>query len=281
MEHIELIYLLSLVLQTCCVTGKDPDPLTGHVQGSVELLYNIPVPVDLAIWDFSCSGKKGKVAEFIQQKFSITREEFRSRLECSNNGTTLIIRNLTKEDSGIYTVQIYDTEHDKYEMSYNLSVFELVPKPQIKEEEKRNETGQCNYTLHCSVPSDSSALSYSWMYRYNNSEYHHYANGSTIHISSHNKPLECICLVRNPAHKNNDTFVLPACSEILMEEKKRRRDSLIIMICVCGPFAGLAVAQVFLFVRKRRQRKKTVPSRNGFSSNPLLHSETTYIDVKR
>ncbi|XP_041429466.1 uncharacterized protein LOC108699378 isoform X3 [Xenopus laevis] len=235
MEHIELIYLLSLVLQTCCVTGKDPDPLTGHVQGSVELLYNIPVPVDLAIWDFSCSGKK-----------------------------------------------------------------ELVPKPQIKEEEKRNETGQCNYTLHCSVPSDSSALSYSWMYRYNNSEYHHYANGSTIHISSHNKPLECICLVRNPAHKNNDTFVLPACSEILMEEKKRRRDSLIIMICVCGPFAGLAVAQVFLFVRKRRQRKKkkdmtyskiqfntqkstnqTVPSRNGFSSNPLLHSETTYIDVKR
>ncbi|KAE8588230.1 hypothetical protein XENTR_v10022421 [Xenopus tropicalis] len=123
MKPIELVFFLSLVLQICSVTGNGPVPVIDHVEGSVVLPYSLSVPVREAYWDFPCNGHRVKVAEFRDQKFSITREEFRSRMDCSDNGTSLMIRNLRMNDSGIYTALIYDTEQRRHEISYNLTVF--------------------------------------------------------------------------------------------------------------------------------------------------------------
>uniref|UniRef100_A0A803JSP2 SLAM family member 9 n=1 Tax=Xenopus tropicalis TaxID=8364 RepID=A0A803JSP2_XENTR len=289
MKPIELVFFLSLVLQICSVTGNGPVPVIDHVEGSVVLPYSLSVPVREAYWDFPCNGHRVKVAEFRDQKFSITREEFRSRMDCSDNGTSLMIRNLRMNDSGIYTALIYDTEQRRHEISYNLTVFKLVPKPDIK---KRNEDGQCNYTLHCSIQSDSSALSYSWMYRYNNFEYQHYANGSTIQISAQKNTWEFLCLVENPVHKNNETFTVPTCHGIqtVNAENKRLR---VLLIGATVPVLLAVVIAVFLITRIQIKMadiiykeiqvfpKKSTNQENGTDSKGLLYQETTYVDVKR
>ncbi|XP_017952176.2 SLAM family member 9 [Xenopus tropicalis] len=294
MEHIEVMLIL-LLLYICYVTGNGPVPVIGRVEGSVLLPYCQPVSVVEVTWDFPCNGHRVKVAEFRNQKFSITGEEFRSRMDCCDNGTSVMIRNLTVNDSGIYTALIYDTEHRRHEISYNLTVFELVPKPEIKWEKKWNEDGQCYYTLNCSVQSDSPALSYSWMYRYNNSEYQHYANGSTIQISAHKNTREFLCLVQNPVNEENTAFVVSTCPE-----KGNKRIEEVLILSVITSVCFLAAVFGFLILRKSRLVKKNhdiiytgiggfplkstnqnVCNQNGTNRKPLLYPETTYVDVKR
>eukprot|EP00079_Xenopus_tropicalis_P038405 XP_017952176.1 PREDICTED: SLAM family member 7-like [Xenopus tropicalis] len=294
MEHIEVMLIL-LLLYICYVTGNGPVPVTGRVHGSALLPCSQSLSVREAFWEFPCNGHRVKVAEFRNQKFSITGEEFRSRMECSDNGTSLTIRNLTMNDSGIYTALIYDTERRRHETSYNLTVFELVPKPEIKWEKKWNEDGRCYYTLNCSVQSNSSALSYSWKYRYNNSEYQHYANGSTIQISAQNNTREVLCLVQNHVNEENTTFVVSTCPE-----KGNKRIKEVLILSVITSVCFLAAVFGFLVLRKSRLVKKNhdiiytgiggfplkstnqnVCNQNGTNRKPLLNLETTYVDVKR
>ncbi|OCT56330.1 hypothetical protein XELAEV_18000256mg [Xenopus laevis] len=249
MKDIERIFFLSLLLYIRVVTGNGPSPVIGCEYGSVLLPCSLSFPVIEAIWDFSFNGRSVKVADFRNQKFSIIRKEFHSRMEWSHNGITLTITNLTMEDTGIYTALIYDTEYTKHEISHNLTVFNLVPKPEIKREECKGD-GQCDYTLHCSVPSDSPALSYSWKYRDKNSEYHHYAHGSTIQISSPNETMTFLCLVQNPAQENNSTVVIE-------RKVNAENERLQVAMMIAPGFAALVLAAVvFLCVRMRRENKK-------------------------
>ncbi|KAG9465059.1 hypothetical protein GDO78_019005, partial [Eleutherodactylus coqui] len=53
----------------------------------------------------------------------IIPEKFRNRLETPDNGRSLRITNLRKEDGGIYSATIYSADKKTYNISYNLTVY--------------------------------------------------------------------------------------------------------------------------------------------------------------
>ncbi|KAE8588241.1 hypothetical protein XENTR_v10022424 [Xenopus tropicalis] len=194
--------------------GDVPLPVTGRVGETVSLTprLNLSHPIDKVTWMFHVNGEKIILAEFRDQKFIRVNENyFPNRLEESNSGTALLIRELRMEDSGIFTA-LFLVNGEMRDISYNLTVLEPlpIPTPVIKKTLDGNSTDL--FHLHCSVPSNSPTLSYSWTYRDTGTD-RLYANGSTITVSLKDKALgaEFTCWVQNPAHRNNVSVVLKSC----------------------------------------------------------------------
>ncbi|XP_031747675.1 uncharacterized protein LOC116406850 [Xenopus tropicalis] len=117
------------------------------------------------------------------------------------------------EDSGIFTALII-FNGELRDISYNVTVWEPlpIPTPVIEKTLDGNSSDLCH--LHCSVPSNSPTLSYSWTYRDTGTD-RLYANGSTITVSLKDKALgaEFTCWVQNPAHRNSTSVPLYPCGE--------------------------------------------------------------------
>eukprot|EP00079_Xenopus_tropicalis_P038221 XP_017951992.1 PREDICTED: CD48 antigen-like [Xenopus tropicalis] len=196
--------------------GDVPLPVTGRVGETVTLPcpLNLTDPIDRITWMFHVNGEIIFLAEFRDQKF--IRENgnyFPNRLEGSNSGTALLIRELRMEDSGIFTAQFLVNGEIRV-INYNLTVLEPlpIPTPVIEKTLDGNSSDLCH--LHCSVPSNSPTLSYSWTYRDTGTD-RLYANGSTITVSLKDKALgaEFTCWVQNPAHRNSTSTPLYPCGE--------------------------------------------------------------------
>eukprot|EP00079_Xenopus_tropicalis_P038212 XP_017951983.1 PREDICTED: CD48 antigen-like [Xenopus tropicalis] len=170
--------------------GDVPLPVSGRVGETVTLTprLNLTDPIDRVTWIFHVNGKRIFLAEFRDQKFIRENETyFPNRLEGSNSGTALLIRELRMEDSGIFTAQI-PVNGEMIDINYNLTVWEPlpIPTPVIEKTLDGNSPDLCH--LHCSVPSNSPTLSYSWTYRDTGTD-RLYANGSTITVSLKDKAL--------------------------------------------------------------------------------------------
>ncbi|XP_041429909.1 CD48 antigen [Xenopus laevis] len=202
-------------LLVCVTAGGDiPLQVTGRVGETVTLTphLNLTHPIDTVTWIFHVNGKRILLAEFREQKFiRVNNNYFMNRLEGSNSGTSLQIRELRMEDSGVFTAQIH-VDGEMREISYNLTVYEPLPTPVIEKTLDENSTDLCH--LHCSVPSNSTSVSYSWIYRDKDTDIL-YANGSTISVSLKDKTLgaQFLCLVQNPAHTNNVSVPLYPCGD--------------------------------------------------------------------
>ncbi|KAE8588254.1 hypothetical protein XENTR_v10022427 [Xenopus tropicalis] len=188
-------------------------PVTGLVGGNVTLptYLTLPAAIERISLMFHDKGKKIHLAELRNHKFSrLNKDYFYNRLEKSNDGTALQIRELRMEDSGIFTAHIH-VNGQKRDISYILAVFEPIPTPVIEVTSDENFPDLCH--LHCSVPSNSPTLSYSWTYRDTGTD-RLYANGSTITVSLKDKALgaEFTCWVQNPAHRNSVSVVLKSYS---------------------------------------------------------------------
>ncbi|OCT69170.1 hypothetical protein XELAEV_18040479mg [Xenopus laevis] len=174
----------------------------------------------------------------------MNKNNFLNRLEGSNNGTSLQIRELRMEDSGVFTAQI-SVNGEMRDISYNLTVLEPIPTPEIEKTLDVNSTDLCH--LHCSVPSNSTSVSYSWIYRDKDTDIL-YANGSTISVSLKGKTLgtQFICLVQNPAHINNVSVLLYSCDETQTKtQTKETGRNHLPLIAICLPFVILAILAFF------------------------------------
>ncbi|XP_017951984.2 CD48 antigen [Xenopus tropicalis] len=210
----DLLFVFHVFLIPCGGGGDVPLPVTGRVGETVTL----PCPLNLAdpivgvSWMFCKNGKKILLGVSRNQKF--IRENgnyFPNRLEGSNSGTALLIRELRMEDSGIFTARFL-VNGEEAEITYNVTVLESIPTPVIEKTLDGNSPDLCR--LHCSVPSNSTTLSYSWTYRDTGTD-RLYANGSTITVSLKDKALgaEFTCWVQNPAHRNSTSTPLYPCGE--------------------------------------------------------------------
>ncbi|XP_041429908.1 CD48 antigen-like [Xenopus laevis] len=166
------------------------------------------------------NGKQIVLAKFRDQKFiRVNKNYFLNRLEGSNSGTSLQIRELRMEDSGVFTALI-NVNGEMKDISYNLTVYEPlpIPTPVIEKTLDVNSTDLCH--LHCSVPSNSTSVSYSWIYRDKDTDIL-YANGSTISVSlkDYTSEAEFFCLVQNSAHTNNVSVLLNPYAEIQTKRK--------------------------------------------------------------
>lgn len=189
--------------------NEEPVLVFGLVNHSVELSahLHLPFPVQETVWKFTSGSKTVKVAEASNNSLVAYSVQFKNRIRALRNGTTIIIQNLSLRDAGKYCAEIILTSKEVWRSSFILSVYEPVPPPVIRTEQKENTTDQCNVTLHCSVPSFTSGFSYTWKYRHRDSEYQQYNNNnrSTIQISlpPDHQDTEFLCIVQNPADQKN------------------------------------------------------------------------------
>ncbi|KAM4606923.1 CD48 antigen-like [Discoglossus pictus] len=221
----QLVYLL---LQATLPLGTSSVPLqvNGLINQSVYLsnYFDLTLPVEEVVWHFTRDGQKVKVAEFKDLHLTIKYRLFTNRLEATNNGTTLRILGLRMEDSGIFTADITLTNQTIKELSFNLTVYEPVPKPNISKELQENTSDWCNFTLHCSVPIPTLCCSISWMRRLQDQTYQYYRNGSTVLVALQPDAwtTEFLCLVRNPADQKNASIQSPEICPFAKRRKEKR-----------------------------------------------------------
>uniref|UniRef100_A0A803JBP9 SLAM family member 6 n=1 Tax=Xenopus tropicalis TaxID=8364 RepID=A0A803JBP9_XENTR len=224
--------------------GDVPLPVTGRVGETVTLRppLNLTDPIDRVTWMFHVNGEKIFLAEFRDQKFIRENENyFPNRLEGSNSGTALLIRELRMEDSGIFTA-LFLVNGKMRDTSYNLTVLEPLPIPiPVIKRVPGNTSDLCH--LNCSVPSNSTNLSYSWICRDKGID-RLYANGSTITVSLKDEMLnaEFLCLVQNPAHRNNASVPFKSC-DISGPGRGHLLPLIIAMSLLCVILVSIAVSK--------------------------------------
>ncbi|CAN2391525.1 hypothetical protein PRIEUP_LOCUS1565, partial [Pristimantis euphronides] len=155
-------------------------------------------------WRFKKNGKLILILDSSKEPYFIYPTKFKDRLQISSDLLTLTIRDMTLEDSGIYNVEVVDVNGNADSYSSNVTVYEPIPLPIIMTDEK-NIADQCNFTLICSVPSNTLDVSYTWKCRQGKSEYQPYKTGSIIQISLplDHQDMEILCIATKPLQERN------------------------------------------------------------------------------
>ncbi|XP_034958506.2 SLAM family member 8 [Zootoca vivipara] len=138
----------------------------GIQGGSVLFPTNVSqgITVEKMGWDFCPeSGALGFwLGEFSHGKLEhpSPTDRFGQRLDMVDE-TTLRIKDLKLNDSGIYNARIWFTKSQFQEQSFSLMVYEPVPTPQILFQEVSQTLEGCSVTLQCQAPR-SEEFSISW-----------------------------------------------------------------------------------------------------------------------
>ncbi|XP_045640355.1 SLAM family member 9-like [Ursus americanus] len=89
------------------------------------------------------------------------QDKFKTRVHMSNI-TTLLVDNLTLEDSGLYRARESYTRGRQYDQDFHLTVYEPVPLPQIRAMVPSLTPGSCNVTVECDTTRTRENLTVSW-----------------------------------------------------------------------------------------------------------------------
>ncbi|XP_063803258.1 SLAM family member 5-like [Pseudophryne corroboree] len=214
--------LIFMTLSACLLaSARDDDAVqvSGLINQSVQLsnYRDLRLPIEEIMWRFSTNGRTVKVAEIKNNIWTTYYPQFSNRLQRLNNGETLVITHLSTMDSGDYAAEITLTNKQLYIAAFILNVYEPVPHPAIRIGWEMRSSDWCNMSLHCSDPTNTSALSYTWKYRHRDSDYHLYNNGGFIQVSLQPESwdLELLCVVHNPVDQKNISLHVcasPGCS---------------------------------------------------------------------
>ncbi|KAG8544339.1 hypothetical protein GDO81_022653 [Engystomops pustulosus] len=223
------IFLSFLLLAVLTLGGEAivQDSKSALLHGDVTISYVPTEKMDIAssTWKFDRNGEQITILTINGNSEYVYDSEFKGRLQKSEDSFTLTIRDLTMEDAGIYRIDFVQKNGKTISYSCNVTVYEPVPKPNIEKNDVRKTNDQCNFTLHCSVPSNISNLVYEWKYRDGNSaEYQPYHNGSTILSLSlllDHQDMEILCVVRNPVNATSSFIQVQEICKFSGEKFKR------------------------------------------------------------
>ncbi|CAJ0938890.1 unnamed protein product [Ranitomeya imitator] len=132
-------------------------------------------------------------------------------VDASEIGAGAVLSQRSSDGSVMKPCAFFSRKFSPAERNYDV---EPAPRPTIATHVKEGTREQCNITLHCSVPSHTSDLSYTWKYKPQNSTYQLYGDGSTIQISlsPDHQDMELVCIVQNPADQKNVSTRVTSCS---------------------------------------------------------------------
>ncbi|XP_056386227.1 SLAM family member 5-like isoform X2 [Hyla sarda] len=177
------------------------------------------------------------------------------------NGTRLVINNLNETDNGVYRAEATLGDGTVEEEYFTVTAYDPVPQPQIIPHLKRI-GDQYNVTLQCSVPLNTSDVSYTWKYGLQGSE-----NWSTVNDTSSiqmmrtpDQNMEFVCTVHNPADRKEVSFYCEQCSE--GKEKRSRFPMIVYILVVCTVFAVITITALGVMFAIQKCRK-TSSSKNG------------------
>ncbi|XP_073495271.1 uncharacterized protein [Phyllobates terribilis] len=216
MKAVQILVLAALLPDI--VLAPPHKVIPGIPHSTIHLQASLDRPPTDVIWKHKTTEDLKRIAK-IQNGSMI--ERLNSRYTLGDNGRDLYIHNVTECDNGEYIADYTLANGTEVKETFYLLVHEPVPPARIIPEERRS-GDQCNITLHCSVPSNSSDLSYSCNYTYQDQSTD--VAGSTIQktVPLDHKDIEFVCTVRNPA----DSVHVEQCSEpvpparIIPEERR-------------------------------------------------------------
>ncbi|XP_032411800.1 SLAM family member 9-like [Xiphophorus hellerii] len=118
--------------------------------------------------------------------------DFKGRCDLDLESGSLIINNLTLDDSGSYTFDINNKVLDKKE----LRVMKPVPKPTISVN-CNNEKTVCNLTCDANISSEFGPVTYKW-----ETGDKELSNDKELSLTTDNKEISFSCMLGNPISSN-------------------------------------------------------------------------------
>ncbi|XP_065605093.1 T-lymphocyte surface antigen Ly-9-like isoform X2 [Cyrtonyx montezumae] len=261
-------WLLALLLVTAGTTAVQIEPVSGVLGGSVLLPLNLSTSsvVKRISWKFTANGSiKKEVVEFNLQ-LSPQPKYSRERLKLFNK-TVLQITALELSDSGVYEAQVTYQSTEVYERSFNLSVYEPVPEPQIQHELLSFSTQDCSITLRCSVPARSSVQT-TWQHSSTSSTiWRQSEDGHTLYLTVPASTLNATytCVAWNPVQEKSKSVYLAA---LCTHEVHRWRWPIYLAVLT----AVLGALSITLYLLRRKKRA------NSAAASP---EEPVYAQVQR
>ncbi|XP_060125673.1 SLAM family member 5 isoform X3 [Zootoca vivipara] len=245
----------------------------GIMGASVLFPANISqgITVEKMEWDFypKSGGLGFWLGEFSHGKLEhpSPTDRFGQRLDMVNE-TTLRIKDLELDDGGIYNARIWFMKSRFQEQSFNLTVYEPVPTPQVLHQEVSSTPEECNVTLQCQTPGREE-LKVFWetgnpprALESSLDEFQLSDNGRQLHVSWETIPFDSTftCLVSNPVSEKRASFDLfHICSSIEGERNGTWENLRLILGLSAGFLLGLlAIVVIICQWRKMRQRGRTI-----------------------
>ncbi|XP_073495623.1 SLAM family member 9-like isoform X2 [Phyllobates terribilis] len=246
-----------------------PSPETAAAGGEANIQVHHPALLHGSVrMSYSPSQKMGTM-HFISWKYTtkngkrlsildttkIYPSPFTNRLQISDDFYTLTIMDLTIEDGGIYIIDATDTNGETEDNSFNVTIYEPTPQPTITTHMEEITKERCNVTLNCSVPSQTSDLSYTWKSRHQNSTYQLYSNGRTIQISAppDHQDMELLCIVQSPADQKNVSISVTPCTgtgKKIITPRSRNHIIIPILIII---IVILAITVAVIYIRTKHK----------------------------
>nr|XP_028566859.1 SLAM family member 6-like isoform X1 [Podarcis muralis] len=193
--------------------------VSGILGRSVLLPANVSSAERFAFieWNFQWNGITVQIAKFRDGKLERPdpNDRFGQRIEIANE-STLRIKDLEMEDSGIYGVRVTFSTGTLKDHKLCLTVYEPIPEPKILHKDVSKTPGGCNVTLQCRVPGKR-GFDVSWKrgdplrdLDDGSDRYHLTENGTDLHLfwKLNSSGPTYICLVTNPAEQRSNSFNL-------------------------------------------------------------------------
>ncbi|OCT69166.1 uncharacterized protein LOC108699376 [Xenopus laevis] len=147
-------------------------------------------------------GDAVEVAEYRNNGFNVMNNREQQRIQFFN--LTVMIWNLTVEDSGLYNISCYIANAPKKQRSFKITVYEPVQKPVIEIDWNCAFT-DCNYTLHCHDSRNSSSARWIVLQDSKPVEILSDATIRTL-LSNTSVSTEYTCVLHNLAEQKNDSI---------------------------------------------------------------------------
>uniref|UniRef100_A0A670K2R8 T-lymphocyte surface antigen Ly-9-like n=2 Tax=Podarcis muralis TaxID=64176 RepID=A0A670K2R8_PODMU len=243
--------------------GNPTHQVKGILGGSVLLPANVSqgITVEKIEWDFypQRGGPGFWLAEFSHGKLEhqSPTDRFEQRLDMVDE-TTLRIKDLELDDSGIYNARIWFMKSQFKEQSFNLTVYEPVPTPQIHFQEVSQTSEGCSVTLQCQAPRKEE-FSISWkrgnppralgnsLYEYQLSD-----SGRNLHVfwRKDSSDSAFTCLLTNSVDQKNASFdllkICPGDDGVQVRRQRHIISTAVVMLLIM-----MVVAVMWMWMRRK------------------------------
>ncbi|XP_041429464.1 SLAM family member 5 isoform X2 [Xenopus laevis] len=269
------ILLVELLCFFTALTFENaPLVVQGLLNQSVRLSYpKLNAPLNAVYWSFThINGTVwDRIADIRDQQLTVHSKQFANRTE--TNEIELQIRKLRMEDAGTFkAILIPEGSEQLKDQTYDLTVYEPVPVPNIEVLETHSDD-LCNFTLECSVPTNTKALFFSWKTRHRDLAFQPYINGSTIWASLRPESWgnEYLCIVQNPVDQKN---VSVTAQDICLKDRQTFYFRSYFLLLPLSLILLLLIAGLVILLRRKNNKEPAPTGEN-------LYSETLYIEVER
>ncbi|KAM5237515.1 SLAM family member 7 [Ctenodactylus gundi] len=186
------ILIPALCQLTVSSDSEDLEELVGALDGPVIFPVNVTPAV---------GNKKANVI--------VTQNRNKERIFLLDRGYSLKLSKLKKNDSGVYSVEIYRSSSDHPVIKkYKLHVYEHLSMPKVTSSPQSSKNGTCMANLTCSVEQGEDNVTYSW--KILGQETNECHDGSILPVSwtVGETNTTFICTARNPISSNSSRPVL-------------------------------------------------------------------------